>query len=61
MIHPNSGSTMTAAEATHFRREMMRRMRGDLTDRERRQLEWRGKVYEEILKGNGGKNPLLSR
>lgn len=59
MIHPNSTPSMTRAEAVCFRREMLRRMHGDLTERERAQLEWREKVYAEILRNNGGKNPLF--
>lgn len=59
MIPSNPNPPMTRIEVEHFRKEMRRRFRGDLTPLERQRLNDRKKVYEIILKRNGGKNPLL--
>lgn len=61
MIHLNSTSAMTPSDTRRFRDGIERRMRGDLTPLERKQLMWRKKVYDEIIRTHGGKNPLLSR
>ena len=61
MILPNANISMTHAEIVRFRKEMERRLRGELTSEERERIERRKMVYESVLKHNDGKNPLFRR
>ncbi len=61
MIPTNSKIPMTHQEVIRFRREMSRRMKGDLTPEEQRRKEIRAAIYRTILANNGGQNPLFTR
>ncbi len=50
---------MTREEVRRFRNEMTRRMRGDFTPRERENIIKAKNNYNEIIRRNGGKNPIL--
>ncbi len=50
---------MNREEVKHFQNEMTRRMNGDFTPREHELAKNRNKVYQAVLKRNGGKNPLF--
>ncbi len=59
MIPSNPNPPMKKSEVEHFRLEMARRMRGDLTPQERHRIEQANETYNTIMKRNGGKNPLF--
>lgn len=59
MIPSNPNPPMSREEVKNFHAKMSRRMRGDYTLTERQQIRRIKQVYTDILKSNGGKNPLL--
>ncbi len=59
MISSNQNPPMTREEVRRFRNEMTRRMRGDFTPRERENIIKAKNNYNEIIRRNGGKNPIL--
>ena len=59
MIPSNSNPQMTLDDVCHFRSEMLRRMRGNLTKKERLRLRQAHETYDAIILSNGGKNPIL--
>lgn len=63
MIQSIPNPTMTQDEIRQFRLEMLRRMKGNFTEEERRAAQKRKIRMEEvanrIMKNNGGKNPIL--
>lgn len=61
MIASNPNPPMTGAEILHFRSEMSRRLRGELSPNERQRKERALKTYNSILKRNGGRNPILGK
>lgn len=59
MIPSNPNPPMKHDEVRSFHMEMARRISGEFTSQEREQAECRQKVYETVIKQNGGKNPLF--
>lgn len=63
MLSLKNQPEMTAKEVQKFRKEMARRMRGDLTPKEKTVLDIRNREIEcskeKILARHGGKNPIL--
>lgn len=59
MIHSNPNPPMNNNDVKRFLDGMARRMRGEFTPEERERIAEQKKVYDTILKHNGGKNPIL--
>ncbi len=59
MIPSNTNPQMTIEDIRRFRKEIARRMRGDLTEEERTRWRQAQETYNTIIQNNGGKNPIL--
>lgn len=59
MIPSNPNPPMSHEDVDRFRENLLRRLRGDYTRREKELYERRKKTYNEYMKANGGKNPIF--